>query len=104
MDGHPARRIVGGASAGPDAGHLADDHDRPARFLEQGRGFPWAWDEEVVVDEARLPERQSVRPAAVCQAAADALAEEVHRRDVLTVAGPARGSSGASDAKVVAAQ
>src|SRR5689334_21509546 len=104
MDGHLARRIVGGASAGPDADHLVGDHDRRARFREQGRGFPWAWDEEVVVGEARLPERQSVRPVAVCPVAADALAAELLRRDVLTVAGPARGSSGASDAKVVVEQ
>lgn len=104
MDGHPGRRIVGGASAGPDADHLAGDHDRRARFREQGRGFPWAWDEEVAAGEAHLPERQSARLAAACQVAADALAEEVLRRDVLTVAGPARGLSGVSDAKVVVAQ
>ena len=104
MDDHPGRRIVGGASAGPDAGHLADDHDRPARFLEQGRGFPWAWDEEVVVDEARLPERQSARPAAAYQFAADALAEEVHRRDVPRAVGRERVWLGAPDAKVVVAQ
>ena len=104
MDGHLARRIVGGASAGPDADHLAGDHDRRARFQEQGRGFPWAWGEEVAGDEARLPERQGARPAAACQAAADALAEEVLRRDVLMVAGPAHGSSDALDAKVVVAR
>lgn len=104
MDGHLARRIVGGASAGPDADHLAGDHDRRARYRAQGRGFPWAWDEEVAADEARLPERQSARPAAACPVAADALAEEVLRRDVPTVAGPARGSWGGSDAKAVVAQ
>ncbi|HEV2102029.1 MAG TPA: hypothetical protein VGR58_04545 [Candidatus Acidoferrum sp.] len=103
MDGHLARRIVGGASAGPDADHLAGDHDRRARFREPGRGFPWAWDEEVAADEARLPERQSARLAAVCPVAADALAE-VLRQDVPRAVGPERGWSDASGAKAVVAQ
>ena len=103
MDGHPARRIVEGAWAGPDADHLAGDRDHQARFRELGRDFPWAWDEEVAADEARLPERQSARLAAACPVGADALAEAALRRDVPRAVGPERGWWDASDAKVVVA-
>ena len=96
MDGHPARRIVEGAWAGPDAGHLAGDHDHQARFRGLGRGFPWAWDEEVAADEARLQGRQSARLAAACP--------EVLRRDAPRAVGPGGASWDALDAKVVVAQ
>ena len=104
MDVHLDRRIVAGASAGPDAGHWDDDHGRRARFRELGRGFRWAWDEEVAVGAAHLPERQSARPAAACPVAEDAIAEAALRRDVPRVVGPERASSDALDAKVVVAQ
>ena len=104
MDGHLARRIVEGAWAGPDAGHLAGDHGHRVRFRELGRGFPWAWDEEVAADEARLQGRQSARLAAACPVGADALAEEVLRRDAPRAVGPGGASWDALDATVVVAQ
>jgi hypothetical protein len=98
------RRIVAGASAGRDADHWADDHDHRARFREPGRGFRWAWDEEVVAGAARLPEHQSERLAAGCLVGADAIAEAVLRRDVPQAVGPEHAWSDALDAKVVVAQ
>ncbi len=102
MDGRPGRPIVAGASAGQDAGHLDDDPDHRAQFRELGRGFRWAWDEEVVADEARLPERRSARLVAACLAAADAIEEAVLHRDVPRAVGREGASSDVLDVKVVA--
>src|SRR5260221_10504602 len=102
MDGHPGRPIVAGAWAGQDAGHWDDDPDHRAQFRELGRGFRWAWDEEVVADEAHLPERRSVRLAAARLAAADAIEEAVLRRDVPPAVGREGASSDVLDVKVVA--
>jgi hypothetical protein len=104
MDVHPGRRIVAGALADPDAGHLDDDHDHLARFRELVHGFPWAWDEEVVADEARLPEHQSARLAAACLVAGDARVKAVLRRDVPQAVDPEHAWSDALDAKVVVRQ
>jgi hypothetical protein len=104
MDGHPARQIVAGASAGRDAGRLAGDRGHRARFREPGHGFLWAWDEEVAAGEGRLLERQSVPLAVECLVAAGALAEAVPRRDVPRAVGPEDASSDALDAKVVVEQ
>jgi len=98
------RRIAAGASADPDADHSAGDHDHLAQFRELGRGFRWAWDEEVAAGAAHLPERQGARLAAACPVVADALEEEVLRRDVPRDVGPERASSDALDAKAVVAQ
>jgi hypothetical protein len=88
----PARPIVAGASAVPDAGHSADAHGLPAQFQALARGFPWAWDEEVVAGAAHLPERQSERLAAANPVAEDAIAGAVLRPVVPQVAGPERES------------
>ena len=104
MDVHPARPIVAGASAGPDAGHWAGDHGHRAQFRELGRGFPWAWDEEVAVGAAQLRKRRDARIAAACLVAGDARVKAVLRRDVPQAAGPEHAWSDALDAKVVVAQ
>jgi hypothetical protein len=101
MDGHPGRPIVAGAWAGQDAGHWDDDPDHRAQFREPGRGFRWAWDEEVVADEVRLPERRSARLVAACLAAADAIEEAVLHRDVPQAVGREGASLDVLDAKVV---
>jgi hypothetical protein len=93
-----------GASAGPDAGHSACVRGHPAQFRELARGFPWAWDEEVVAGAAQLLKRQGARLAAACRVAADAFAESVLRRGVLPAVGPERELSGAWDAKVAVAR
>ena len=104
MDVRPVRRIVGGAWAGRDAGRLAGDHGRRARFREPGHGFLWAWDEEVAADEVRLPELRGGRFGAVCLNAVAAAVKTVHHRDVQRAVGPERGSWDALDAEVVVAQ
>jgi hypothetical protein len=103
-DAHLARQIAVGALVGPDAGRLAGDRGHPAQFQELGRGFPWAWDEEVVASAARLLKRRGAQLAAACRIAAGALAEEVVHWDARRAVGPERESSGERDAKVVAAQ
>jgi hypothetical protein len=100
----PARQTVAGASVGPDAGRSAGDHGHPEQFREPARGFPWAWDEEVVAGAAHLPARQIARLAVASPVAADAIAEAVLRRGVPQAAGPERESSDALGAKVVEAQ
>jgi len=77
-----------GASAGPDAGRWAGDRGHQGQFQELARGFPWAWDEEVVAGAAHLPARQSARLAVASPVAADAI-EVVLRRGVPQAAGPA---------------
>jgi hypothetical protein len=91
----PARQTVAGALVGPDAGHLAGDHGHPEQFRELARGYPWAWDEEVVADAAQLQTRQSGRLAAACPVAAGVLAEAALRRDVPWAVGLEHESSGA---------
>jgi hypothetical protein len=83
---------------------LDDDHDHRARFRELGRGFPWAWDEEVVVGAEQLRKRRGARLADACLVAADARAEEMLLRGVPRAAGLERASWDALDAKVVVAQ
>jgi hypothetical protein len=83
---------------------LAGGHGLRAQYRELARGFPWAWDEEVVAGAARLPVRWSVRLAAGCPVAADATAKKVHRRGVPRAAGPEREWWGAWDAKAVEEQ
>ena len=77
-----------GASAGPDAGHSAGDHGHPEQFRELARGFPWAWDEEVVADAVRLTAHPSARFAAAFLVAADVIAGAALRRGVPQAAGP----------------
>jgi len=84
-----------GASAGPDAGRSAGGRGLPAQFRELARGFPWAWDEEVVAGAAHLPARQNARLAVANPVAADAIAMEVLHRGVPQAAGPERESSDA---------
>jgi hypothetical protein len=100
----PARQTVAGASVGPDAGRLAGDHGLRAQCRELVRGFPWAWDEEVVAGAARLPVRWSARLAAGCPVGADATAEAALHQGVPRAAGPERESWGAWDAKAVEEQ
>jgi hypothetical protein len=80
---------------------LGGDRGHPAQFQELGRGFPWAWDEEVVADVALLLLRQGARLEAACQVAPGALVEEVLHRGVPRAVDPGRESSDASDAKAV---
>jgi hypothetical protein len=84
----PVRQTVAGASADPDAGHLAGARALLAQFQELARGFPWAWDEEVVAGAAHLQARQSARLAVASPVAADAIAEVVLRPGVPQAAGP----------------
>ena len=86
--------------AGQDAGRWAGDRGHQGQFQELARGFPWAWDEEVVASAAQLLKRQGARLAAACRVAADAFAEAVLRRGVPQAVGLERELSGAWDAKV----
>src|SRR5260221_14702932 len=98
MDGHPGRPIVAGAWAGQDAGHWDDDPDHRAQFREPGRGSRWAWDEEGVADEVRLPERRSGRLVAACLAAADAIEKAGLHRGVPPAVGREDAASDTLDA------
>jgi hypothetical protein len=83
---------------------LACDRGHRARFRELVHGFPWAWDEEVVADEARLPERRDARLAVACLVAADASEEAVLHRDVQPAVGREGAWSDVLDAKAVVAR
>jgi hypothetical protein len=74
---------------------LDDDRDRRVQFRELGRGFPWAWDEEVAAGAARLPAHRNARLAAACPVAGDAIAEQALRQDVPRDVGRERESSDA---------
>jgi hypothetical protein len=74
------------------------------KFRELVRGFPWAWDEEVVAGVAHLPAHQSAQLAAACRVAEDAFAEVVLRRGVQDAVALERGPENAQDVKAVAAQ
>jgi phosphoribosyl-ATP pyrophosphohydrolase len=58
------------------------------QFQALARGFPWAWDEEVVADVARLLAHRNALLAAASLAAADVIAEVVLRRGAPRAAGP----------------
>jgi hypothetical protein len=70
---------------------LAGDRDHPAQFQELGRGFPWAWGEEVVEGAARSLKRRGARLAAACRVAAGERAVKVPRQGVPRAVVPGRG-------------
>jgi hypothetical protein len=92
MNVHPARQIVGGASVDPDAGRSAGGRGLPAQFREPARGFPWAWDEEVVAGAARWPAHRIALLVVAFRVAEDAIAEADRRLDASRAAGPERDS------------
>ncbi|HET6930435.1 MAG TPA: hypothetical protein VFI45_08945 [Candidatus Acidoferrum sp.] len=83
---------------------MAGVHGLPVKFRGPGRGFPWAWDEEVAAAAGRQPGHQSVRLGVVCLVASDAIAEAVIHQDVRQTVALDRGLEEEKDEEVAEAQ